>query len=120
MKIQWVVMIAVAAVLLFLFWVDTARPDHIPWMDKYGCCGEKNCLPASVSKKSEAGGVVVNGVPVKIHPDKVHPSETTYGWYCWKAYDRCAPPKGSATVPQALISEECALCAFYEGYAGNF
>lgn len=110
------------AMLFFAVFLSTgaARADHIPWMDKYGCCGEKNCLPASVMKKSESGDVVINGIPVPMDSRRVHRSETAYGWYCWKIIDGCAPPKGSETVPPEIITKECALCAFYEERAGNF
>lgn len=110
------------AILFFIVFLSagTARADHIPWIDKYGCCGEKNCLPATVSKRSEAGDIVINGVPLKMHPGTIHRSEMTYGWYCWRLIEQCIPPKDSTTVPQAIISEECAFCAFYEGRAGNF
>ena len=116
MKTLWTV------VLLFVVLLppEIARADHIPWMDKYGCCGEKNCLSATVSKKSDEGDVIVNGLSLKIRPSAVHKSETVYGWYCWRLIEKCMPPKDSVTVPQEIISEKCALCAFYEGRAGNF
>ena len=116
MKTLWTV------VLLFVVLLppEIARADHIPWIDKYGCCGEKNCLPAAVSKKSDAGDIIINGIPLKIYPSVIHKSETSYGWYCWRLIEGCMPPKDSTTVPQEIISKECALCAFYEEYTGNF
>jgi len=104
--------IVLATIAFTLLGVRLARADHLAWMAPYrsngggGCCGEANCVPATVALGPD-GEVRVNGVPLRLPMGSVHlaPDGMDTGWWCYQAQVSCQPPLFE-------ISAACARCVF--------
>jgi hypothetical protein len=101
-----------ATIGLALLVVQLAEADHLAWMAPYrgsgggACCGEANCVPATVVRGPD-GEVRVNGVPLRLPTGSVHlaPDGVDTGWWCYQALMSCQPPL-------LEISAACARCVF--------
>jgi hypothetical protein len=101
-----------AIIGLALLVVQLAGADHLAWMAPYrssgggACCGEANCVPATVVRGPD-GEVRVNGVPLRLPTGSVHlaPDGVDTGWWCYQALMSCQPPL-------LEISAACARCVF--------
>jgi hypothetical protein len=111
--------ITLAAVVVACFVAGVACADHLQWMKPYktydgkSCCADVDCVPATVVTGPD-GQVIVNGVPLRLPPDSVHPvpDGVDTGWWCYQGVTSCQPPT-------LEISAACARCVFVRRSPGD-
>src|SRR3990167_8853147 len=94
----------VLVLALLLLWPPSTSSQAIPGVPR-GCCGIRDCVPASVEfLRMENGWAVVsvNGKALRMPASAYSASPFGKSYYCFQQTDACKGP---------VVSDACARCA---------